>query len=85
VSEINATPVFWKNRIYIATGQDPEHGEGVGHLVCIDATKTGDVTSSATIWSYKRHPPQHLDRLARSAAGLDLRGRFLWLHPLPRR
>ncbi len=53
VSEINATPVFWKNRIYIATGQDPEHGEGVGHLVCIDATKTGDVTSSATIWSYK--------------------------------
>ncbi|MBE0541273.1 MAG: PQQ-binding-like beta-propeller repeat protein [Verrucomicrobia bacterium] len=53
VSEINATPVFWKNRIYIATGQDPEHGEGVGHLVCIDATKTGDVTKTATIWSYK--------------------------------
>ena len=53
VSEINATPVFWKNRIYVATGQDPEHGEGVGHLVCIDATKTGDITKSATIWSYK--------------------------------
>lgn len=53
VSEINATPVFWKNRIYIATGQDPEHGEGVGHMVCIDATKTGDVTKTATIWSYK--------------------------------
>src|SRR6266481_7986731 len=27
-SEINATPVFWKNRIYTAVGQDPEHGEG---------------------------------------------------------
>jgi outer membrane protein assembly factor BamB len=53
VSEINATPVFWKNRIYVPTGQDPEHGEGVGHLVCIDATKTGDVTKTATIWSYK--------------------------------
>lgn len=53
VSEINATPVFWKNRIYIATGQDPEHGEGVGHLVCIDATKTGDITETGTIWSYK--------------------------------
>jgi outer membrane protein assembly factor BamB len=53
-SEINATPVFWKNRVYIATGQDPEHGEGVGNLTCIDATKTGDVTSSAKIWSYDK-------------------------------
>jgi outer membrane protein assembly factor BamB len=53
-SEVNATPVFWKNRVYIATGQDPEHGEGVGNLTCIDATKTGDVTSSAKIWSYDK-------------------------------
>lgn len=52
-SEINATPVFYKNRVYVAIGQDPEHGEGVGHLVCIDATKQGDVTRSATLWSYK--------------------------------
>jgi outer membrane protein assembly factor BamB len=53
-SEINATPVFWKNRVYVPTGQDPEHGEGVGNLTCIDATKTGDVTSSAKIWSYNK-------------------------------
>jgi len=53
VSEINATPVFWKNRIYVATGQDPEHGEGVGILTCIDATKTGDVTATAKIWEYR--------------------------------
>lgn len=52
-SEINATPVFYKNRIYIATGQDPEHGEGIGVLTCIDATKTGDVTKSAKIWEYR--------------------------------
>lgn len=52
-SEINATPVFYKNRVYVATGQDPEHGEGVGHLVCIDATKTGDITKTGAIWSYK--------------------------------
>ena len=45
-SEINATPVFWKNRIYVAVGQDPEHGEGVGLLHCIDATKTGDITAT---------------------------------------
>jgi outer membrane protein assembly factor BamB len=53
VSEINATPVFWKNRIYVATGQDPEHGEGVGILTCIDATKTGDVTATAKVWEYR--------------------------------
>ena len=52
-SEINATPVFYKNRIYVATGQDPEHGEGIGILTCIDATKTGDVTKSAKIWEYR--------------------------------
>jgi outer membrane protein assembly factor BamB len=53
-SEVNATPVFWKNRIYVPVGQDPEHGEGVGNLTCIDATKTGDVTKTAKIWSYDK-------------------------------
>jgi outer membrane protein assembly factor BamB len=52
-SEINATPVFYKNRIYVAVGQDPEHGEGIGILTCIDATKTGDVTKSAKLWEYR--------------------------------
>ena len=52
-SEINATPVFYKNRVYVATGQDPEHGEGVGHLVCLDATKSGDITKTGVIWEYK--------------------------------
>jgi outer membrane protein assembly factor BamB len=53
-SEINATPVFWKNRVYVAVGQDPEHGEGVGNLTCIDATKTGDITKTGKIWSYNK-------------------------------
>jgi outer membrane protein assembly factor BamB len=53
-SEVNATPVFYKNRVYVAVGQDPEHGEGVGNLTCIDATQTGDVTKTAKIWSYDR-------------------------------
>lgn len=52
-SEVNSTPVFYKNRIYVATGQDPEHGEGIGHLVCLDATKTGDITKTGAIWDYK--------------------------------
>ena len=53
VSEINATPVFYKNRVYVAAGQDPEHGEGVGRLVCIDPTKTGDITKTGVIWEYR--------------------------------
>jgi len=52
-SEVNATPVFYKNRVYVATGQDPEHGEGIGHLVCLDATKTGDITKSGVLWEFK--------------------------------
>jgi outer membrane protein assembly factor BamB len=48
-SEINATPVFYNNRVYVAVGQDPEHG----HLVCVDATKEGDITKSGLIWDYK--------------------------------
>lgn len=53
-SEINATPVFYKNRVYVAIGQDPEHGEGVGRLVCVDATKSGDITKTGLIWDFKK-------------------------------
>lgn len=52
-SEVNATPVFYKNRVYVPIGQDPEHGEGIGRLVCVDATKSGDITGSGLIWDYK--------------------------------
>jgi outer membrane protein assembly factor BamB len=52
-NEIIATPVFYKNRVYSAHGQDPEHGEGVGRLLCVDPTKKGDVTDSAIIWEYR--------------------------------
>ncbi len=52
-SEIISTPVIYKNRVYVAIGQDPEHGEGVGMLSCIDATKKGDITKDGAIWTYK--------------------------------
>jgi len=39
-----ATPVIYKDRVYIGVGQDPEHDTGVGHLWCIDMTKKGDVS-----------------------------------------
>ena len=40
--------------VYIANGQDPEHGEGVGHFYAIDATKRGDITQSGRIWHYDK-------------------------------
>ncbi len=44
-SDFIAAPVIYKERIYIATGQDPEHMSGIGHLWCIDPTgKTGDIS-----------------------------------------
>ena len=43
-NNIIATPVVHGGRVYVAVGQDPEHGEGVGHLWCIDPTKRGDVS-----------------------------------------
>jgi len=44
-NELIATPTIIDNRMYIASGQDPEHGEGVGLLWCVDITKTGDVSA----------------------------------------
>ncbi len=49
-SEIIGTPVVYQNRIYVGIGQDPEHGDGVGNFVCIDATKTGDISKDGAIW-----------------------------------
>jgi len=34
------TPVIWENKLYVATGRQPDDGNGVGHLWCIDITKT---------------------------------------------
>ncbi len=53
-NELIATPVIWEDRVYIANGQDPEHGEGVGHLYSIDATKRGDITQSGRVWHYDK-------------------------------
>ncbi|MEN1680895.1 MAG: PQQ-binding-like beta-propeller repeat protein [Planctomycetota bacterium] len=43
-NNIVGTPVVYNDLVYIAVGQDPEHGEGIGGLWCIDPTKRGDVS-----------------------------------------
>ncbi|MGI8978060.1 MAG: PQQ-binding-like beta-propeller repeat protein [Pirellulaceae bacterium] len=37
-----APPVLFDNKVFVTTGQDPEHGEGPGCIWCIDATKALD-------------------------------------------
>ena len=93
MSEIVGTPVFIKNRVYVALGRDPEHGRGRGALHCVDARGTGDVTRSGRVWLY-----QGLDRTLSTvsvADGLvylsDMAGRLhcldaetgacYWVHP----
>jgi outer membrane protein assembly factor BamB len=53
-NELIATPVIFDDRVYIANGQDPEHGEGIGHFYCIDATKRGDITETGRVWHFEK-------------------------------
>ena len=53
-NEVIATPIIIGNVVYQANGQDPEHGEGVGHLYAIDATKRGDITQTGRLWHYDK-------------------------------
>jgi hypothetical protein len=56
-NEIIGTPVIYNNLVYMAVGQDPEHGEGIGHLWCIDPTKRGDVSSELAFNSKEPNTP----------------------------
>jgi hypothetical protein len=48
-NHVIGTPVFYDGNVYVAVGEDPEHGEGQGHLWCIDPTKRGDVSSELAV------------------------------------
>ncbi len=48
-NDLIGTPVVYDDLVYVAVGQDPEHGEGVGHLWCIDPTKSGDVSPTLAV------------------------------------
>jgi outer membrane protein assembly factor BamB len=41
-NHIIATPTIYKDKVYVAVGEDPEHGTGDGHLWCIDPAKFTD-------------------------------------------
>lgn len=50
-SEIIATPVIDNDRVYVAIGHEPEGGDGLGCVTCIDATKAGNLTATGKVWA----------------------------------
>jgi outer membrane protein assembly factor BamB len=70
-NETIGTPVVYEDRVYIANGQDPEHGEGVGHLYAIDATKRGDITQTGRVW--------HFDKIRRSISTASIADGLLYI------
>jgi outer membrane protein assembly factor BamB len=50
-SEYIGTPVYHDGMAFIAIGQDPEHGPGVGRLTAVSVDGEGDLTGKAT-WVY---------------------------------
>jgi len=57
LSEVIATPVFHQGRVYVAIGEDPEHGRGRGALTCIDPVHAQAGGTAGIVWRY-----QGLDR-----------------------
>ena len=65
---IISTPVVWDGKVYIATGQDPESGEGQGDLWCIDPTRRGDTSSQLVVdRDGKPVPPRRLQAVDHQA------------------
>jgi outer membrane protein assembly factor BamB len=57
------SPVIYEGLVYIAVGEDPEHGEGIGHLWCIDPTKRGDISAELAFKADDRSKPLPKRRL----------------------
>jgi outer membrane protein assembly factor BamB len=65
-NHIIATPVIYDDLVYVAVGEDPEHGEGQGHLWCIDPSGRGDVSPTLVFNAAdpdKPIPPRRLQSL----------------------
>lgn len=51
-SGIMSMPVFHDGRVYITVGGDIWWGKKKAWFKCFDATKSGDITATAELWSY---------------------------------
>src|SRR5262249_26680782 len=73
-----ATPVLYDGMVYIGVGEDPEHGEGKGHLYCIDPTKRGDVSQELV---FNKADPNTPIAPKRNQACVDADGDFTRPNP----
>jgi len=48
-NNIISTPVIYEGHVFVAVGQDPEHGEGIGHLWRIDPSGRGDISPTLAV------------------------------------
>ncbi len=74
---IISTPVVYNQRVYINTGQDPEHGDGVGHLWCIDPAKRGDISPREDNFDPK-HPVNKDAGFIWHVGGSNAQGELIW-------
>ena len=86
-NSIVSTPVIHDGLVYIATGQDPELGEGPGIIWCIDPSKRGDVSPTLVFASPKAKQPlphRRTKALNKELSEVELRqpqlGRYLEIH-----
>ena len=49
-SEFIGTPVVYEGLVYAMIGQDPEHGDGVGALTCVDPSQIDDQGKPKLVW-----------------------------------
>jgi outer membrane protein assembly factor BamB len=80
-NEIIATPVVYENRVYVGVGQDPEHGEGVGHLWCIDPSKAAADNVDLSAVNDNFDPKAEVNKksgLVWHHGGVDGKGEFIF-------
>ena len=94
-SNFYGMPVFDHNRLYVAGGGDIWWGKNEAWLKCIDATRTGDITTNGLVWSYplQKHVLVHARLFttawfssptagARSIAWTPTTGQPCWTHEI---
>jgi outer membrane protein assembly factor BamB len=76
-----ATPVVYDGLVYIATGQDPDHGEGVGYLWCIDPAKFIDGRDVSAELAFNAQDPNTPIPYKRVQAVVEKEGDFARPNP----
>jgi outer membrane protein assembly factor BamB len=75
------TPVIYEDLVYVATGQDPEHGEGLGYLWCIDPMKKLDGSDVSPELAFNAADPNKPIPYKRVQAVVDAEGDFARPNP----